>query len=174
MKARSTTLFWMAVAGALAVAAPAIAQQSTGTPGPAGPTTTVEGRYLPPFPPPFTGHIGREAKDSTPDFPQPVRAPRGAPSILLILTDDVGFSASSAFGGAVPTPKSSDTFAEVLRQNGYNTADQGWDKLREETFARQRQMGIIPATTKLTPRPKEIQAWDTLDANRKKVLRPHD
>ncbi len=47
--------------------------------------------------------------------------------------------------------------------------DQGWDKLREETFARQKEMGIIPPDTKLTPRPKEIQAWDSLDADRKKV-----
>ncbi|MCC6197933.1 MAG: arylsulfatase, partial [Burkholderiales bacterium] len=47
--------------------------------------------------------------------------------------------------------------------------DQGWDRLREETFARQKQMGIIPADTKLTPRPKEIQAWDGLDVDRRKV-----
>ena len=41
--------------------------------------------------------------------------------------------------------------------------DQGWDKVREETLARQKEMGIVPANTKLTPRPKEIQAWDSLD-----------
>jgi arylsulfatase A-like enzyme len=277
----------------------------------------------------------------TPDFPRPVRAPKGAPNNLLILTDGVGTGASSTFGGPVPTPamdrlakaglrdtqfhttalcsptraalligrnhhtnttgvvmglatgyrrynslrpKTSGTFAEVLRQHGYNTAwygknhnvpdwqssqagpldvwptalgfayfygfvgadsnqwapalfegikpvdplhdvkdhffvqdtadkaivrirllktmardkpwlqyhapgtahaphhapkewnarfknkfDQGWDKLREETFARQKQMGIISANTKHTPRPKEIQAWDSLDADRKKV-----
>jgi arylsulfatase len=53
---------------------------------------------------PFKGHIGRTAQDSTPDFPQEVKAPKGAPNILLILTDDVGFAASSTFGGPVPTP----------------------------------------------------------------------
>ncbi len=37
-------------------------------------------------------------------FPQEVKAPKGAPNILLILTDDVGFGASSTFGGPVPTP----------------------------------------------------------------------
>lgn len=47
--------------------------------------------------------------------------------------------------------------------------DQGWDKVREETFVRQKQMGIIPANAKLTPRPKEIQPWDSLDADHKKV-----
>lgn len=290
---------------------------------------------------PFRGHISRTAKDSTKDFPQEVSAPRGAPNILLILTDDVGFGASSTFGGPVPTatmdrlaknglrytqfhtcalcsptraallsgrnhhtcatgmimeggtgfpgyntlmPKSCGTFAEVLRQNGYNTAwygknhnvpdwhnsqagpydlwptglgfeyfygfiggdtsqwapaivenikpiepphdqkdyffdkdmadqtigrirmlhavapqkpwlayyapgtahaphhapkdwiakfkgkfDQGWDKVREETFARQKKLGIVPAGTKLTARSAGIPAWDTLDADHKKV-----
>jgi len=289
----------------------------------------------------FKGHIGRTARDSTPDFPKEVRAPKGAPNVLLILMDDVGFGASSTFGGPVPTPaldrvaqaglrysqfhttalcsptraallsgrnhhsaatgvimelatgfpgynslmpKSAGTFAEVLRQNGYNTAwygknhnvpdwhtsqagpydlwptglgfeyfygfigadtnswapalvegtkpvepphddpnyhldvdmadkaiarirlldsmapdkpwltyyapgtshaphhapkewiakfngqfDQGWDKVREETFARQKRLGVIPANAQLTPRPTEIQAWDSLDADRKKV-----
>lgn len=36
----------------------------------------------------------------------------------------------------------------------------GWDKLREETFERQKKMGIVPANTKLTPRPAEIPGWD--------------
>lgn len=47
--------------------------------------------------------------------------------------------------------------------------DAGWDKYREETFARQKQLGIVPANTKLTPRPKEIPAWDTLEPDQKKV-----
>ena len=46
----------------------------------------------------------------------------------------------------------------------------GWDKLREETFARQLKMGIIPADTKLTPRPKEIPAWDDMSANQKRLF----
>jgi arylsulfatase len=47
--------------------------------------------------------------------------------------------------------------------------DMGWDKMREETLARQKAMGIVPANTQLTPRPKDIQAWDSLDADQKKV-----
>lgn len=39
--------------------------------------------------------------------------------------------------------------------------DQGWDKLREETFERQKKLGVIPADTKLTPRPAEIPSWDS-------------
>jgi len=290
---------------------------------------------------PFKGHIGTTAKDSTLDFPAEIKAPKGAPNILLILTDDVGFGASSTFGGPVPTPtmdhlaasglrytqfhttalcsptraallsgrnhhssatgvimelatgfpgynslmpKSNGIFAEVLQQNGYNTAwygknhnvpdwhssqagpfdlwptglgfeyfygfiggdtsqwapalfenikpiepphdqpdyffdkdmadhaiariqmlhavapdkpwvtyyapgtahaphhapknwiakfkgkfDMGWDQMREQTLARQKAMGIVPPDTQLTPRPKEIPAWDSLDADHKKV-----
>jgi arylsulfatase len=305
------------------------------------PKPNLAQEVLPRPEPLFKGHIGRTAKDSTPDFPKEVEAPEGAPNILLILTDDVGFGASSTFGGPIPTstmdrlakaglrythfhttalcsptraalltgrnhhsaatgvvmelgtgypgynslqPKSCGTFAEVLKQNGYNTAwygkdhnvpdwhtsqagpfdlwptglgfeyfygflggdanqwnpalfegtkpielphdaedyhldkdladhciarihllntlapdkpwlqyyapgtahaphhapkewsakfkgqfDQGWDKVREETLARQKQMGIVPGNAKLTSRPKEIPAWDSLDAEHKKV-----
>ena len=293
--------------------------------------------------PPFQGQIGRTVKDSKPDFPKEVQAPHGAPNVLLIMTDDVGFGASSPFGGAIATPtldrlaasglrytqfhttalcsptraalitgrnhhsnatgvimematgypgyhslmsKSSGTIAEVLKQNGYNTSwygknhnvpdwhtsqagpfdlwptglgfeyfygflggdtdqwhsaifegtkpieaeeqlgpnpkhfdelmadkaiawlrlqhsmapdkpffayyttgtahaphhapkewiarykgqfDQGWDKVREETFERQKKLGIIPANAKLTARPKEIPAWDSLSADQKKL-----
>jgi len=290
---------------------------------------------------PFKGQIGRTTKDSKLDFPKEVEAPQGAPNILLILTDDVGFGAASPFGGPIPAPaferlakaglrytqfhttalcsptraallsgrnhhsaatgvimelgtgypgynslmpKSAGTFAEVLKQNGYNTAwygknhnvpdwhtsqagpfdlwptglgfeyfygfiggdanqwapaifentkpieppheqkdyhfdtdmadhviarirllssvapqkpwlqyyapgtahaphhapkewiakfkgrfDEGWDKLREETFERQKKMGIIPANAKLTPRPAEIPAWDSLNADQKRL-----
>jgi arylsulfatase A-like enzyme len=296
---------------------------------------------LPRPPPPFNGYIGRTANESTKDFPTEVKAPKGAPNILLILTDDVGFGASSTFGGPIPTPtlerlakaglrytqfhttalcsptraalltgrnhhsaatgvimeagtgfpgyntlmpKSDGTFAEVLRQNGYSTAwygknhnvpdwhgsqagpfdlwptglgfdyffgfiggdtnqwhpaiiegikpiepphdqkdyffdddladhaiariqmlhavapdrpwvtyyapgtahaphhapkewiakfkgqfDQGWDKVREETLARQKKLGIVPSDTKLTPRSEGIPAWDSLDADHRKV-----
>lgn len=47
--------------------------------------------------------------------------------------------------------------------------DQGWDKLREETYARQLQMGIIPADAKLTPRPDEIPSWDSQSADARKL-----
>ena len=46
--------------------------------------------------------------------------------------------------------------------------DQGWDKVREETLARQKKLGVVPPDTKLTPRPKEIPAWDSLSPTRKR------
>jgi len=48
--------------------------------------------------------------------------------------------------------------------------DQGWDKLREETFARQLKLGVIPPDSKLTPRPPQIPAWDDMPAELKPVL----
>jgi arylsulfatase A-like enzyme len=47
--------------------------------------------------------------------------------------------------------------------------DQGWDKLREETFARQKQLGVIPADAQLTPRPDAMPAWDSLDETHKRM-----
>ncbi|HEV3109030.1 MAG TPA: arylsulfatase [Candidatus Binataceae bacterium] len=48
--------------------------------------------------------------------------------------------------------------------------DQGWDKLREETFARQKKLGVIPQDCQLTQRHKEIPAWDEMPAALKPVL----
>ncbi len=290
---------------------------------------------------PFAGHMALRTGDSKLDFPAEVRAPKGAPNILLIMPDDVGFGASTAFGGPIPTPaldrvaaagirynqfhttalcsptrsalitgrnhhsnatgvimelgtgfpgynslmpKSNGSIAEILKQNGYNTAwygknhnvpdwhssqagpfdlwptglgfeqffgfiggdtsqftpaifdgtkpvepphdmedyhldvdmadrainyireqnalapdkpffvyyapgtahaphhapkewiekfkgqfDQGWDKLREETFARQKKLGIIPKDTVLTPRPDSIRAWNSLSKDQKEL-----
>ena len=292
---------------------------------------------------PFTGKIEMDARRSVPAWPQETTAPKGAPNIVLILVDDVGFSTTSTFGGPIPTPnfsglaaaglrynefavnalcspsraallsgrnshevgfgtiaewgagypgyntmwpKSSACVAEVLRDNGYNTAafgkwhntpmwqvspagpfdrwptglgfdyfygfmsgsdseyyprlyrdttpvepsstpdqgyylttditndairwlhqqdavagtkpffiyfatgathtphqipkkwidkhkgdfDEGWDKLREENFNREKKLGVIPANTKLTPRPEGLPAWDSLSPDEKKLL----
>jgi arylsulfatase len=48
--------------------------------------------------------------------------------------------------------------------------DQGWDKLREETLARQKKLGIVPENAKLTARPKEIPSWDAVDDALKPIL----
>src|SRR5271169_4620048 len=70
---------------------------------------------------PFQGVIGRTAKDSTPDFPKGVEAPSGAPNVLLILTDDVGFGASSTFGGPIETPNMQRLADSGLRYNTFHT-----------------------------------------------------
>ena len=306
------------------------------------PNGAQPGTVLPYPEAPFQGKIERLVTQSTPDFPKAVEPPKNAPNVLLILTDDVGFGASSTFGGPIPTPtfdrvanaglqytmfhttalcspsraalitgrnhhsvasgsitefatgfpgydslvsKSCGTVAQVLRGNAYNTSwfgkmhnvpdwmsskagpydlwptglgfeyfygfiggdtdnwhpalyeniepvepyvgnpdyilnndlaekaiawmrmqhavapnkpwllyyapgtahaphhapkdwiakfkgkfDQGWDKLREETLARQKQKGVAPQDTQLTKRPKEIPAWDSLSADQKRLF----
>ena len=307
-----------------------------------GLTAQLQAQEVLPKPPqPFKGSINLRAKESISDFPQPVQAPKGAPNVLLVLLDDVGFGATSTFGGPCQSPtftalantglkynrfhttalcsptraalitgrnhhtahtgviteaatgfpgydsvmqKDTATVAEVLKQNGYGTAwfgknhnvpdwqtsqagpfdlwptglgfdhfygfiggdtsqwrpavtegtkpiepylgkpdynfdydiadkaiqwigmqkavapdkpffcyyapgathaphhpkpewvakykgkfDQGWDKVREETFARQKQLGVIPADAQLTPRAPGIQAWDTCTPEEKRV-----
>jgi arylsulfatase len=303
--------------------------------------TTGAEEVLPKPEQPFAGKIARTAKESTPDFPKGVEAPKGAPNILLILTDDVGFGASSVFGGPIQTPtfqrladsglrynmfhttalcsptraalitgrnhhsvasgvitematgypgynslvpKSAGSVGEVLRENGYNTSwfgkmhnvpdwmssqagpfdlwpsglgfeyfygfiggdsdqwhpalyentrpiepylgkkdyildhdladqairymrmqhalapnkpwfvyyatgtahaphhapkewiakykgkfDQGWDKVREETLARQIKLGVVPTGTDLSKRPDQIPGWDSLSADQKRL-----
>jgi arylsulfatase A-like enzyme len=48
--------------------------------------------------------------------------------------------------------------------------DQGWDKLRQETLARQKKLGIVPADTRLAPKPPGIKDWDALSADEKKLF----
>lgn len=296
--------------------------------------------YPDPTPKPFGGKIEPRMIDSIPSWPRPATPPQGAPNVVLIILDDVGFGAASTFGGPIPTPnfdrlaerglkytqfhttalsaptraalitgrnhhsvhtgslmetalgypgydtlmgKDTVTVAEVLKENGYSTAwfgknhnvpdwqnssrvgpfdlwpnnlgfeyfygfigadinqwrpglyenfnpiepylnkpnyilntdladkaieymqqqkslapnkpffiyyapgathaphqvpkewivkfkgkfDYGWDKQRELTFARQKQLGIIPQDAKLTPRPTAIPAWDSFDKDHK-------
>jgi len=80
------------------------AQQITGTPGSANATVALDGKQLPPPPMPFGGVIKESAKDSTPWWPPRVVPPKGAPNILLIMTDDQGYGVSGTFGGVIPTP----------------------------------------------------------------------
>ncbi|HUK35052.1 MAG TPA: arylsulfatase, partial [Vicinamibacterales bacterium] len=78
--------------------------QQTTSPGSPAATTTISGNQIPPPPPPFAGTIERNASQSKPYWPPRVVPPKGAPNVLLIMTDDVGFGAPSTFGGVIPTP----------------------------------------------------------------------
>jgi arylsulfatase len=334
------------VAGALlgGLAASGLRAQAEDTPGPPGAAAQppVGGDVLPKPLQPFRGTINLRARESKSDFPQPVKAPAGAPNVLLVLLDDCGFGATSTFGGPCSTPtleslaksglrynqfhttslcsptraalitgrnhhsvhtaciteagtgfpgydtllgRDTATVGEILRQYGFGTAwfgkmhnipdwessqagpferwptalgfehfygfiggdtnqwrpnltegtrpiepyrgnpdynldddladqaakwitmqktvapdrpffcyyapgathaphhprkewvekyrgkfDQGWDKVREETFLRQRKLGVIPADTRLTPRAPGVQAWDACSPAEKKVF----
>jgi len=80
------------------------AQQTSGEPGSPSATTTIGGAQLPPSPPMFGGEIKEDAKNSKPWWPPRVVPPKGAPNVLLIITDDSGFGVPSTFGGVIPTP----------------------------------------------------------------------
>jgi arylsulfatase A-like enzyme len=82
----------------------ASAQQVTGVPGSPGATTTISGKQLPPPDPKFGGIIKEKASDSKAWWAPRIVPPKGAPNVLLIMTDDSGFGAPSTFGGVVPTP----------------------------------------------------------------------
>jgi arylsulfatase len=88
------------------------AQQIYGTSGSPDATTTLQGNQLPPPPEKFGGVIKEDAKDSKPWWPPRVVPPKGAPNVLLIMTDDAGYGVSSTFGGVIPTP-SMDKLAKV-------------------------------------------------------------
>ena len=84
--------------------APADAQQVAGERGSPSATTTIDGKQLPPAPPQFGGVINESAKDSKTWWPPRVVPPKGAPNVLLIMTDDQGFGVAGTFGGVIPTP----------------------------------------------------------------------
>ena len=80
------------------------AQQTTGVPCSPSATTTVDGKYVPPPTPGFAGTINLTATDSKPCWPPKIVPPKGAPNVLLIMTDDQGYGITSTFGGVIPTP----------------------------------------------------------------------
>ena len=103
---------------AMALAAlPAVAQQVTGTLGSPSATTTISNKQLPPPDPKFGGVIKNDALQSKPWWAPRVVPPKGAPNVLLIITDDAGFGVPSTFGGVIPTPTMDRIAQEGLRYN---------------------------------------------------------
>ncbi len=83
---------------------PKPANPQAAPPGSPAATATIDGRYLPNPPAPFGGVINLNAAQSKPWWAPRTVPPKGAPNVLLIMTDDVGFGAPSTFGGVIPTP----------------------------------------------------------------------
>jgi hypothetical protein len=71
----------------------------------------------------YAGLITDDAKDPDTSFPavEPLRPPAGAPNVLIVLLDDVGFGASSAFGGPTSTPTAERLAASGLKYNRFHT-----------------------------------------------------
>ncbi len=89
----------LAIAALVVCAVTQAGPEQTPTPSP-----PVNRTVLPIPAAPFIGTIGLRPKESTPSFPSNVTAPAGAPNVLLVLLDDVGFGATSSFGGPINTP----------------------------------------------------------------------
>ena len=85
-------------------AAAAGAPQITGELGSPSATTTVSNKQLPAPDPKFGGVIKNDALQSKPWWAPRIVPPKGAPNVLLIITDDAGFGVPSTFGGVIPTP----------------------------------------------------------------------
>jgi arylsulfatase len=103
--------------GAALAAGSVSAQQVTGTLGSPSATTTISGKQLPSPDPKFGGVIRDDALQSKYWWPPRVVPPKGAPNILLIITDDAGFGVPSTFGGVIPTPAMDRLAKEGLRYN---------------------------------------------------------
>jgi arylsulfatase A-like enzyme len=88
-----------------------------GTPGSPSATMSLSGTQLPPPDPKFGGVIKEGALQSTPWWAPRVVPPKGAPNVLLIITDDAGFGVPSTFGGVIPTPAMDRIANEGLRYN---------------------------------------------------------
>ena len=71
--------------------------------------------------PPYQGVVGRTLADSKEWWPDPVKAPAGAPNVVWILLDDVGFGASETFGGLIQTPTFDNLAANGLRYTNFHT-----------------------------------------------------
>jgi arylsulfatase A-like enzyme len=85
-------------------AAPAVAQVVNGKLGSPSATITIDGKEIPAPEPKFGGVIKENAKESTPWWPPTIVPPKGAPNVLLIMTDDQGYGVPGTFGGVIPTP----------------------------------------------------------------------
>ena len=95
--------------------------QTTGTPGSPSATTTISGKKLPAPDPKFGGVIKDDALQSKPWWAPRIVPPKGAPNVLLIITDDAGFGVPSTFGGVIPTPTMDRIANNGLRYNNIHS-----------------------------------------------------
>jgi arylsulfatase A-like enzyme len=137
-------------------------------------STTRVSTALPIAEPAFKGVVGKTYKDSTSDFPQPVRPPEGAPNILLVLVDDLGFGGTSIFGGLVPTPNIDRLGAAGLRYNAFhNTALCSPTRAALLTGRNHHQCGMGGITEGATGFPGYDSVWGPDLASIAEVLRGH-
>src|SRR5206468_2434486 len=111
----------MLAVAVMAVAPSAWTQQITGDPGVAAATEVISGKQIPAPELPFGGVIKEDAKDSKTWWPPRIVPPKGAPNVLLILTDDQGYGVPGTFGGVIPTPALDRVAKAGLRYTQFNS-----------------------------------------------------
>jgi arylsulfatase A-like enzyme len=122
MKSTRQILFsGMLAAAVMAVAPSAWTQQITGTPGAASATEVISGKQIPAPPMKFGGVIKEDVKDSKTWWPPRIVPPKGAPNVLLIMTDDQGYGVPGTFGGVIPTPALDRIAKAGLRYTRFNS-----------------------------------------------------
>jgi arylsulfatase len=95
--------------------------ETTGVVGSPDATTTIGGKQLPAPDPKFGGAIKEKASESQAWWAPRVVPPKGAPNVLLIMTDDSGFGAPGTFGGVVPTPALDRIASAGLRYTNFHS-----------------------------------------------------
>jgi arylsulfatase A-like enzyme len=95
--------------------------QTTGVPGSAAATTTIDGKQLPAPPPKNGGVEGATIQQSKTWWPPRIVPKKGAPNVLLIMTDDQGYGVSGTFGGVIPTPAMDRVAKNGLRYTQFNS-----------------------------------------------------
>jgi arylsulfatase len=115
MMSRLVRLSILLAGASLVLGTAASAQQITGTPGSPGATLSISGEQLPAPAPAFGGVIKENALQSKPWWAPRIVPPKGAPNVLLIMTDDSGYGVPSTFGGVIPTPALDRVAANGLR-----------------------------------------------------------
>ncbi len=84
-------------------------------------TNDSSNNKLPYDDPPFHGKIGKTYKESEMEWPALPKPPKGAPNVILIMLDDVGFGMTSTFGGSIPTPYLDTLAMEGIMYNRFHT-----------------------------------------------------
>jgi arylsulfatase A-like enzyme len=120
MKKASTILSLSLLLGAVSLPS-ANAQTVNGTLGSPSATFTIDGKQIPVPPPKFGGVIKETLEGSKTWWPPRQVPPKGAPNVLLIMTDDQGYGVSGTFGGVVPTPALDRIAKAGLRYTQFNS-----------------------------------------------------